>query len=86
MPFHIRCPKCGEKVPKIILNTKDAGELLALYRRAQGTPVIKMSMSSPSWADSAWEDVRRRMDELGKKYGFDPRKIKGIQPNGEVAQ
>jgi hypothetical protein len=71
---------------KIVLSEKDRKELAELYHKAEQTPVIKMSMSSPSWADQAWEEVRTKMDELGKKYGFDPEKMKGISnKTGEVS-
>ena len=69
----------------IKLSEEDRKELVKLYERAQTTPVIKMSMSSPSWATQAWDDVRRKMDVLGKKYGFDPKKMKGIKKKtGEI--
>ena len=73
-----------ETPKRIVLNKKDCEELKELYRTAQTTPVIKLSMSSPSFADTAWDAVRKKMDELDLKYGFDPKKIKGINPDGEV--
>jgi len=70
----------------IKLSEEDRQELVKLYARARTTPVIKMSTLGPSWADQAWDDVRRKMDELGKKYGFNPKEMKGINPKtGEVS-
>lgn len=36
------------------------------------------------WPSLAWNDVRRKMDELGKKYGFDPSKMGINAETGEV--
>ena len=46
-----------------------------MYKAAQKTPVIKVT-SDPNEKDlstMAWDAVRDKMDELGKKYGYDPR-------------
>lgn len=60
-----------------------------MYRTAQTTPVIALStkaiLEGRDWASMAWDDVRHKMDELGKKYGFDPKLMKGINfKTGEV--
>ena len=51
-------------------------KLQDLYKEAQNTPVIAMSvkdgMEGRDWATQAWNRVREYMDELGKKYGYDP--------------
>jgi len=53
--------------------TKEEHErLVKLYKDAQTTPVIYTG-GGGSWADSAWNEVRSYMDELGEKYGYDPR-------------
>lgn len=37
-----------------------------------------MIIGGRSLADTPWSNVSQKMDELGKKYGFDPKKMKGI--------
>jgi len=70
---------------KIVLSEEDRKELVKLYEDAQTTPVIYFR-PGVSLADTAWRWVRQKMDELGKKYGFDPRKMKGInKKTGEIA-
>lgn len=76
-----------EKIIK--LSEEDRKELADLYHTAQTTPVIALTcqdmLEGRDWATLAWNDVRKKMDELGKKYGFDPRKMKGIDSkSGEV--
>ena len=45
----------------------------------------KAILEGRDWASMAWDDVRHKMDELGKKYGFDPKLMKGINfKTGEV--
>lgn len=68
----------------IKLSEEDRKELVALYEEAQTTPMIWTGGDS-DWASQAWGRVRRKMDELGVKYGFDPRKMQGInKKTGEV--
>lgn len=74
---------------KIVLSEEDRKELAEMYRRAQTTPVIwlptEYNPNPKDWAQQAWDEVRAKMDDLGKKYGFDPKKIKGISSKtGEV--
>ena len=67
------------------LSEEDRLEILKLYRDAETTPVITMAVDQPSFAESAWKRVREKMQELGEKYGFDPEKMKGIDPEtGEI--
>lgn len=60
----------------IVLSEEDRKELVELYRKAQTTPVIALStedmMAGRTWSAMAWDKVRERMKELGKKYGYDP--------------
>jgi len=74
---------------KIMLSEKDRKELAELYETAQTTPVIAMTtddmIHGRDWATQAWNRVREKMVELGKKYGFDPKEMKGISSEtGEV--
>lgn len=66
------------------LNKKEAKRLVELYESAQTTPVITVNSSMPSFAHQARDRVKEYMDELGEKYNFDPKSIKGIKPNGEI--
>jgi len=71
------------------LDEKDLEELVKLYRTAQTTPVMALSskdmIEGRDWASIAWNEVRHKMDEFGKKYGFNPETIKGIDfKTGEV--
>ena len=73
----------------IMLNKKDLQELLKLTNEAQNTPVVCMSVAQglrgEDWASQVWERVREKWHELGKKYGFDPTTIKGVDTEtGEV--
>jgi len=74
----------------IKLSEEDRKQLVELYEEAQRTPMIGFSTSQMiegrDLASLAWDRVRSKMDELGKKYGFDPRKIKGIKKTGEVIE
>ena len=58
------------------LNEEDRKELTALYQIAQTTPMIAMSskdaLEGKDFSTLAWNRVRKFMDALGKKYGFDP--------------
>ena len=60
-------------------------ELNELYRRTQTKPISVTQIIDelketyfPSPKQLRWAEVRHKMDELGKKYGFDPRTMKGI--------
>lgn len=35
-------------------------------------------------ASLAWDQVRAKMDELGKKYGYNPKTVQINQETGEV--
>lgn len=72
------------KIPKDELQ-----ELLTLTEEAQNTPVMAMSvqdgMEGRDFATQAWNKVRAKWDELGKKYGFAPAQVRGIDKNtGEI--
>ena len=70
---------------KIILSDEDRKELVKLYENAQTTPAFSMIVGGRSLDDTPWSMVRRKMDELGKKYGFDPKKMKGFnRKTGEI--
>lgn len=56
----------------IVLNNEDRKELAELYRKAQVTPVIITGFGTTDQATLAWDRVRKFMDKLGEKYGFDP--------------
>ena len=60
---------------KITLNKTDKKELVDLYREAELTPVIGFSVADMingrDLSSLAWNRVRRKMDELGEKYGYD---------------
>ncbi len=58
---------------QVTLSPEDHARLVELYRIAQTTPVLYFAPGRDT-ASSAWEEVRRFMDELGKRYGYDPRK------------
>ena len=67
------------------LNEEDRIKLVEMYTNAQSTPVIQVAPGNDDLATIAWKRVRQHMIELGKKYDFDPDKIKGIDPtSGEV--
>ena len=69
------------------LTKEEHEELTNLYHEAQTTPVIALScadmLSGRDWASQAWDRVRAKMDELGKKYGYNP-KTAQINKKGEV--
>lgn len=65
---------------RIVLNEEDKNDLKKLYEDAQRTPVIYVGNTTSSLADDAWDLVRKKFDELGRKYGFNPKQIKGISP------
>lgn len=74
------------KTKRIFLDEEDRQALVKLYDEAEHTPVIKFDVLGPSLADTMWNLVRKRLEELGEKYGFDPRQMKGVnKESGEVA-
>jgi len=72
----------------IKLSEEDRKKLAKLYETAQTTPMIAMSMQDGlegrDWATLAWNEVRNFMDELGKKYGYDPKTNMVNKDTGEV--
>ena len=54
---------------------EECSKLVSLFKRAQNTPVIAMSvqdgLEGKDFASLAWDDVRKYYDELAKKYDFD---------------
>lgn len=73
----------------IILNKEELDHLKELTREASNTPVIAMSshdiLTGRDWSSMAWDQVRYYWQELGRKYGFDPEEVKGINSTtGEV--
>lgn len=67
---------------RIILSKEDLDELIELNRKAQSTPVVAMSLADglagEDWSAQAWDRVRGKWQELGKKYGFEPGQVTGI--------
>lgn len=78
-----------EKMKEIVLSEEDRKELVKLYEEAKTTPVIGFSVQQMiegrDFASLAWDRVRRKMDELGRKYGYDPTKVKINKRTGEVS-
>jgi hypothetical protein len=74
----------------IMLSEEDLKELVELYQRARTTPMIAMSiadgLAGRDWSSLAWDKVRRKMDELGKKYGYNPRIVQIDQTTGKVTE
>lgn len=68
------------------LTKEEAEELTRLYHEAEITPVIGFSVAQMiggrDLASLAWDRARAKMDELGRKYGYNP-KVAQIK-NGEV--
>lgn len=72
---------------KIIqLDEADRNELATLYNKMLNTPVVSLTgRAEDSWQEQARKEVCRKLDELGKKYNFNPRKMRGINAKtGEV--
>lgn len=68
------------------ITEKENKKLQDLYKIAQTTPVITMKVGEKDWATEAWDRVRDYMDELGKKYGYNPA-TNAIDPKtGEVRE
>ena len=66
------------------LTTEEREKAAELYKDAQTTPVVTMGVGHKDWATQAWDRLRDYLNELGKKYGYDPEKA-GIDTNtGEV--
>ena len=57
------------------LTDEEHKKMIELHDRALNTPVIVLgkTMTTPDLATTAWNEVRAYMDELGKKYGYDPK-------------
>jgi len=72
------------------LTKEERKELVKLYHEAMTTPMITMSVQAGiegrDWATQAWNRVRAKMDELGKKYGYDPKAAEINKKTGEVYQ
>jgi hypothetical protein len=72
----------------IKLSNEDREKLAKLYKTAETTPVIAFTCQDMAegrdFASLAWNDVRNFMDELGKKYGFDPKKVAISRATGVV--
>ena len=73
----------------IIISKDELQELLNLTEKAQNTPVMAMSvedgLEGRDFATQAWDKVRAKWEELGKKYGFVPARVRGIDKNtGEI--
>lgn len=74
----------------MILTKEELKELVNLTGGAENTPVIGFSMKQmiegKDLASLGWDLVRAKWDELGKKYDFNPRDVKGINTKtGEVS-
>ena len=66
----------------IVLTPEDLDELVKLTTEAKNTPVIALSLrdglEGRDFATQAWNRVRDKWGELGKKYGFIPTRVRGI--------
>jgi hypothetical protein len=74
----------GSEETKII-DKHDYKELLELYKTAQTVPMIKMT-SDPMEKDlstQAWDKVREKMDDLGRKYNYNPKEY-GVMTGGKL--
>ncbi len=72
----------------IKLTEEDRIDLVKLYKEAQTTPVIGFSvqqmLDGRDLASLAWNRVRNKMNELGEKYGYDPKTSAINQKTGEI--
>ncbi len=73
----------------IKLDKQELEELMRLTHEARNTPVIALSLAAglrgEDFSSQAWQRVRNKWEELGKKYGFEPTRAKGIDSvTGEV--
>ena len=71
------------------ITEEEIKELVELTRTAETTPVIALSLKDGlegrDWSTQAWNRVRDKWNELGKKYGFNPSDIRGIKSDtGEI--
>ncbi len=68
------------------LSLEEHAKLVELYQQARTTPYLVFGQHGENAADSAWNDVRRYMDELARKYGYDPKtaRISMDSPSFEV--
>jgi hypothetical protein len=75
---------------KIVITEEELQELKELTSQAETVPPVFILpedslLHNRDLGSYAWDVVRDYWLELGKKYGFDPRKVKGIDSNtGEV--
>lgn len=73
---------------KIFLSKGDREEVAKLYKLARTTPVVgfsvKQMLDGKDWASQAYNRLREKLDELGKKYGYNPREVQINQETGEV--
>ncbi len=58
---------------RIELSEEDHRRLVETYERARTTPYLVFGSMGQNTASSAWAHVRQLMDELGQKYGYNPR-------------
>ncbi len=65
---------------KVELSDEDRRHLLELFREAEST-----SAMAPLSFRVAWGEVRKEIDRLGEKYGFDPHKTKVNAKTGEIS-
>jgi hypothetical protein len=69
------------------LTPEELAKITQLYVKAQTTPMICTSMeeglAGRDWASMAWADVRSYLNDLGKKYGYNPENMV-INAKGEV--
>ncbi len=73
----------------ITLTEDELVALTELYRDAQNTSLMALSiadgLAGRDFSSTAWRRVKEEMDHLGKKYGFHPKNIRGINGiTGEV--
>ena len=64
---------------KVELSDEDRKHLVELFKKAEATPGM-----APLSFRHAWGEVRKEIDRLGEKYGFDPTKVKVDAKTGEV--
>ena len=73
------------KEEEIKLTNDDKDKLAELYHKAQTTPVVFVG-DCEDMATLAWNSVRKFMDVLGKKYGFNPAVCAINTVTGEVRE
>ena len=67
----------------IVLSEEDRTGLVDLYHKAQKQPVILL-FGKYDLNREAWDHVKDKLDELGEKYGYDPKTSTVNQETGEV--